>query len=481
MIYFFDDSQLEVQEGLLRVPGPVQKLGPVLEPVDSDGGFVASFASTLVPLEGGRWRFYYTCQPNKGSRLGIGVAESDDLLHWTRPSLGQVESEGKDTNLLHIEGIPDPSGKAHYGQPQVLRIAEEVWRMYFWLHGGLFRYAIAHSEDGLKWRVDDIEQPAIYHPSELQPYGYGMGCDANAVAGKPPFEAMTAEQILHKRRLRSNDATFVYFNESCRRFEMYSVWLMHNPKDTPRHISYDNAPFSLRTVHRRTSDDGIHWGDPELIISPDTEDPMDQQFYFLAVHWQDGWHIGMLGDYPVAAQTMDIELCFSRDGRQWLRPIRQPWIPRGPEDYESQMICAPNQFADLGDSWLVLYTGMNHLHNEGGKVSNPRSSICGATFPKNRFLGLKAQSQGILATRPFILLREEIALDADIRGSLRAELCDPYGKPLEGFGMADFVVVKGNDTKHRLAWNSGDYRRYHYESLSLRFEMEDATIYAIQI
>ncbi|HNT33567.1 MAG TPA: hypothetical protein PKH07_01050 [bacterium] len=485
MLHFFDDAHLAEQEGLTRVPGPVEKIGPVIDPIASDGPFVASFASSLVQLDGGRWRFYYTCQPSSSSqhrltwRLGMGVAESEDLLHWTRPNLGQVQFEGKDTNLLKIEGIPDPNNKVNYGQPQVFRLSENEWRMYFWLHGGYLRYAIAHSKDGLSWRVDDVNQAAIFHPSELQPYGFGMGCDIEAIAGKPPFEGVSAEQLRHKRRLRSNDATFVYFNEPLKRFEMYSVWLMYNPKDGPRHIAYDNAPFSLRTVHRRISENGIHWSDPELLITPDSDDPTDQQFYFLSVHWQDGWHIGMLGDYPVAAQTMDIQLCFSRDGRHWLRPARQPWIPRGPEDYDRKMICAPNRLADLGDSWLVLYTGMNFLHNEEGQLSNRKASICGAKLSKNRFLGLKTQPQGKLLTKPFILLNEKLTLDADIRGSVRAELCDPYGKALEGFAMADCVPMTGNSVQHEIAWNNGNYRQYQYESLSLRLQLDDATLYAV--
>ncbi len=262
---------------------------------------------------------------------------------------------------------------------------------------------------------------------------------------------------------------------------MYSVWLMHNPEDGPRYVSYDNAPHVLRTIHRRFSMDGVEWSDPELIITPDDEDPLHQQFYYLAVHRQDGWHIGMLGNYPVADQTMDIELCFSRDGRRWERPIRTPWVPRGPEEYDSLMVYAPNRLIDAGQHWLLLYTGCDYLHNASRPTEShrPRCVTCAARFPKHRFLGLQAEGRGQLWTRPFIPTKREIRLDAAIKGEIRAELCDPFGTPLPGLSRTEAVPLTGDSTEHVLQWKEASSARYQYDAVSLRLEIADAVLYAV--
>ena len=86
MLYFFDDSAICAAEGLIRVPGPVEKLGSVLRPDRvSDGRRCMSFASSIVSLGDGTWRMYYTVSHFPTNMRGIAVAESKDGLHWEKP------------------------------------------------------------------------------------------------------------------------------------------------------------------------------------------------------------------------------------------------------------------------------------------------------------------------------------------------------------------------------------------------------------
>ena len=79
MIYFFDDFAIEGMDGLTRVPGPVEKLGIVLQADrPSDGWHTMSFASSLVPLQNGGWRLYYTVFDGNHKTMRIAVAESAD-------------------------------------------------------------------------------------------------------------------------------------------------------------------------------------------------------------------------------------------------------------------------------------------------------------------------------------------------------------------------------------------------------------------
>lgn len=166
-----------------KVPGPVEKLGIVLKPdLPSDGQRVMSFASSMVRLQSGAWRLYYTVSTT--STMRIAVAESADGLQWDKPSLGQEQFEGKDCNLLAIQGLP--TGVNRYGQPQVFQLDDSNWRMYFWVNNRPFlRYTVAVSADGLSWEVPDFEKPVIYHPIELGSWIWTAGV-------QPPVDASSS-------------------------------------------------------------------------------------------------------------------------------------------------------------------------------------------------------------------------------------------------------------------------------------------------
>src|SRR5690606_8637943 len=129
----------------------------------------------------------------------------------------------------------------------------------------------------------------------------------------------------------TNDASFVYYNDQLGRFEYYAQWFV--PAVADKRIEVDNCPAANRYIQRRFSLDGVQWSAPELIIRPDERDAWDQQFYHLGVQCHEDWMIGSLGHYRVEAgqQTQELELCFSRDGKTWQRPLRGGFIPRGSE------------------------------------------------------------------------------------------------------------------------------------------------------
>ncbi len=488
LIYAFDRQALGRCAGAHLVAGPVKKLGVVLDAdVSSDMEHVSCFAGSVVPIDGGSWRMYYSCTQRRPLAFGIAVAESGDGIHWTKPRLGQMLWEGNDTNRLVMEDLHDT---ANIVQPVVLQLPDGRWRMYFWYHRhdqGMIRYLIAESEDGLQFRTVGIDRPAILHPADREVGQHGKTAGLTAASDREPADANRSFDPMQAKRLRSNDATYVYYDDAKNEFEMYSVWLLPNGPETHRHVPHDNAPSALRTIHRRVSDDGLSWSAPELVMVPDADDPLDMQFYYLAVHRQSDWRIGFLGHYRCWAQTMDIELCFSRDGRHWDRPLRGGWVPRDPPPQRGCMSAyATNDLIDLGDRWLMLYTAGNMKHNdelpEG--VKRRWSGVMGATVPKCRLAGLASspRTTARLALSPFILTESEVRLDADVNGELRAELCDPFGTPLPGFEMDRSIPIHGDRPDHVLRWEgSKTASPYRYDAVSLRVEMTDATLYAVRV
>ncbi|MEA3400448.1 MAG: hypothetical protein U9R79_04310 [Armatimonadota bacterium] len=487
-VFFYDDQDLETRHGLHLAYGPVRKLGLVQWPrPEWDLERASVFAGSVVELPGGGYRLYYSgrCPGGEGT-FGIALAESEDGIEWTKPLLGQLEVGGADTNRIAIEGMP-PEGSCT--QPQVVLTPDGSWLMWSWWHAhdaGYMRYVLAESEDGVRWRVTDVNRPAVMHPADCELGQNAWVAGLTGASAEDRFAHQRTMEWMEAKRLRSNDATYVYYNEDAGRFEMYSVWLLPVDEATHRVTPHDNAPRVLRTIHRRESTDAVTWSDPEMLILADEHDPLHQELYYLAVQPDGGWNIGMLGHYRCWEQTMDLELCFSRDTHAWVRPLRGGWVPRGEIDEIDYMsIYAANRLLDMGDRWRLLYRGGNAKHNhelpEG--VDEARQETFVAEAPKGRFAGLSTTNRaiGALTLSRFNHTGERITVHADVRGRLQAELRDPYGRPLPGFELNSCAPIAGDAQEHVLTWEGGKTSaEYRYDVVGLRVEMEDGVLYSIE-
>ena len=168
--------------------------------------------------------------------------------------------------------------------------------MYFWVnHRPFLRYLLAESNDGLEWGVAEFDRPVIYHPLELGSWIWtpgvpppvddaGSGPDQKALETFVPgpkakwghlLEQLDADELVRLKRLRANDAVYVYRDEEAGLYEFYAPWPLCNVEGSPRRVEHDNAPFMVRAIHRRTSTDGLEWSDAELLVAPDEGDPLD--------------------------------------------------------------------------------------------------------------------------------------------------------------------------------------------------------------
>lgn len=487
-VFFYDDVDVECRHNLNLVYGPVRKLGPAdipLRECDQDQGSI--FCGSVVPMPEGGYRLYYWSHNWKQPEcLRLAFAESSDGLKWSKPDLGQAQYQGRDTNWLLPAGMEPEHNLL---QPQTMLLPDGTWRMWFWWRGrdvGRIMYVAAQSDDGINWQVIDLDMPHIMHPSDRELGQNALVVGLTDAYADDRFADQRTMDFTEAKRLRSNDAIFVYYYEDLDRFVMYHVWLIPVDEATCRMTPHDNAPHVLRTIARRESPDGIVWSDPEMLIMADEHDPLHQQFYHMAVHRERSWHIGMLGNYRCWEQTMDMELCFSRDGHHWNRPLRGGWIPRGSVDEVDYMSVYPtSRLIDLDDRWLVLYDGGNMKHNrqlpEG--VAEARKENMMAEVPKGRFAGLQATERtvGSIILKRFNHSAGRITVDADIRGRLQAELRDPFGSPLPGYELNSCAPVVGDSSAHVLTWEGGKTSAaYRYDAVGLRLEVEDGTVYSVE-
>lgn len=353
-------------------PPEAWKKGPVV--LGNEGGaadrWVQNFTCPAEPLEGGRWRLWYSLA---GPNVPFNVAVAEGVPGRTMDRHIAVLSAGAPQDAPFAVGnLPDGWKPV---QPVHVALPGGRHRLYFWAHGpGVARYLAAESDDGRRYRVLDPHRPCLYHPSDR-----AVSSEVAAEAGLPLFAGKRTrapqDEPAARPGLVSNDATNVYRLPDGR-YEVYSVGLIEVPKGDPRYMAHDNAPGLVRVIDRRTSDDGLGWSDRTRVLVPDANDPVDQQFYFLSVTHTERGRVGILGHYRVGAQTMDLEWCFSTDGVAWERPLRSPWIRRGrPGEPDSYGIYAPHALVRNAGQWWLFYTAENSAHNGKHSHGEPRSVV----------------------------------------------------------------------------------------------------------
>lgn len=355
-------------------PGAWQKHGIVLQADEPwEGKDIQNFACGSEPLENGAWKLWYSVSDaSKGYRLAYAVGRPGEPMRKTVAECSPSKAPDAPFALGHLPLKWNPVQGVH------LHLRNGKHRLYFWAHGPqICRYLAAESDDGRRYQVLDPLRPILYHPNDRA--ARGVASPDGSTTGKPNSNKGPAEEPIAASNLISNDATNVYQlpNGS---FEMYSVGLIRVSAEDPAYVAEDNAPGCLRVIDRYVSEDGLHFQARQRIISRDARDPVDQQFYYLAVTAIPSGKIGLLGHYRCREQTMDLEWCFSADGIHWERSWRTPWLKRGEApDPDCFGIYAGHSLVRHAGRWHLFYTGVNSSHNGKHSNGNPRQVIMYAT------------------------------------------------------------------------------------------------------
>ena len=486
LLFFFDEDLPARSRNVHFKYGPVEPEGVrVRGDTPADLGAASIFLSKIFLLPDDTYRMYYWSYSSRCGKTPDEhvpralVATSKDRLTWEKPDLGQVQIDGTGTNLLEIEGL---EYQAAVGLCPV-KLAEDHWRLYFFgCENGTRLWALlaADSTDGLHFKLINDGKGMLYHPPI--PEAGPLLCDVAKSLSRDPEEYERTEGM-RIRRLQTNDgATFEGNLQDG--FEVFHPYLLDNAPEDGRYVDVPyNAASFLRVIARRTSPDGVNWSDPKLIIWPDAKDPWDMQFYMMPVNDYAGWRIGLLGHYRTEEGQQDcyIELTFSKDSHTWSRPCRGNWFKGSHDEDSCGIYPAGEGLVDRGDHWQLYYTGGNSRHDVFDLGGATFQTIMSVKIPKNRLLAVAADVvTGEFMTEPIFLSQDEIKIDADIRGWLRAELCDVFGGKLEGYHLMDCDVVSGDCQDHVLSWKGEDASAYRYKPVRVRFEFTEGEVYCVK-
>lgn len=463
---FVDDYLLEEMDGVrqqLHSPQP-QDISIVFdEPWEGDGSnYVTVFWDDELDL----YRMYY-----RGLAIGetehTCYAESEDGIHWEKPSLGLVEHDGSTDNNIVFEQSPDSHNLVPFKDPNPDADPDAKYKAV----GGTGELYAHKSPDGIHW--ERISDDRILE-------GHGAFDSQNLAFWDPVREEYRAY--------------FRYFDE------------------------FESGEFEgkrQRAVRTARSDDFRNWEDVTELEYPDAPD--EELYinginpYYRAPHiflgfpgryirrdWESN-SMEKLPGYPERLEranrfsqrqgsaVSDTMFMSSRDTKtfeRWDRTFHRPglweddtvnawtyatsWMAVAPVETPSPVDGRPNE--------ISMYSIEHYWH--------PSPQMRRYSMRIDGFVSIQAPlSGGEFVTRPITFEGDELVLNyaTSAAGSIRVEIQNPGGQPYQGFSVEDSPEIFGDQIERVVEWPDGQsVGDLAGQPVRLRFVMSDADLYSFR-
>jgi len=481
---FLDDCHIGEMRGVVRRAHKAQRhpASPVLvrdRPWEAVRVQVDS-RSVIYDPELRKFRMYYLAMSSEkhypymrlngrdvaGHATPPAYAESQDGIHWVKPILGQRSFNNvRDTNLFDFNrGMSFGGGVLH--DPHDPDPARR-YKMLYWDQGN--------------W---------LLPPGKIEFVNWGWGCivqvkdEAGRVIQERPYNdygtevAFSPDGIHWTRPLKdyawpcySDGGHSALYDQGLGRYVAFGRFGLTRLAD--------GGQFALgRNVARVTSEDFLHWSEPEMVLCVDHRDPDSLQINSMPVDLYEGMYVGLMELFVLsgADRARPMQLACSRDGRHWTRVAdRFEFLDRGAAgDWDVGGAIRPSTaLIPYGDRVMVYYTS-----GAGGQFSG----IGLATWRRDGFVSLHAGPEGgELLTRPLMPTGQELHLNVDAAaGEVTVQVCSFQGGPgtpeEQRWGWSEPIRVDATDAVVR--WAAGDLARFMGWPRTLRFRLRNAELYA---
>ena len=435
------------------------------------------FVASLL-YEDGRYQMWYHNDPRHGR---LYYAESTDGVEWEKPDLGLVEYQGsKANNIVLAESTDSPRIFCDPSAPP-----DERYKMIYFFGPGLTP-AGGVSPDGLRWRF--FKEPILdefcdcwntaYYDEHLGKYvGYFRGW----YIGSPRFWEGEAD-------------------DEKPRPEVERAAITHAPVLDP----------ARRYISRAETDDFRNWPEPSLVLAPDSQDPIQDDFYipgYVPHPSNSRFHLMFVTVYHRLADTFDTQLAVSRNGIYWTRPERKPIIPLGVigsrEEGMINVIANPGGLVSFGeDRWALAYNRSPWPHKnreQRGLAVHPEPGfVRWAIWQRDRLVALETRQFGQVTLTPRTCQGHQLRLNYRVfpGGWIRVELINKRDasydqlknvaewspKPLEGYAFQDCEPLCGDELDGVVRWKGGsDLTKLKGRRLIVRFQLARAQLFSFTI
>ena len=396
----------------------------------------------VVMKEGDRYRLWYRGCGSESTWEGqcTAYAESADGVHWERPALGIFEFNGSRENNIVLQGSEAK--------------------------------ALCVFKDGNPQTPDLERYKAI---------GVGSPIDKRAT-----LRGFTSPDGLHWQPL-DRDPILIAPDDPWPMFDSHNVAFWDTLQN--RYVAYTRGwvPPGVRAIRRSVSDDFRHWSELEFIDLGDS--PTEHLYknactqYFRAPHIYLMFPKRFVPDRKfdpdwVANGLSESVFMTSRDGLHWDRRFMEPFLSLGtdPDNWTDRNLYTGVGVVPTGSAEMSVYF-MEHYRRPSIRLRRGVLRIDGFVSVNAPYAG------GEFLTKPLVFEGNELVVNyaTSVAGSLRVEIQDAAGKPIDGYRLSQCVEVFGDEIERVVRWeNGGNVGSFAGKPIRLRFVMAAADLYAIQ-
>ncbi len=435
--------------------------------------------------------------------------------------------------LVQEATFVDPHIDTSFGYPTVYR-DRSVWRILYQgaVHHGYYyeKYGpghfplVAESDDGIRWKVPDLppadELPERRFPNHLgiPVEKFGEWCHYVDERADDPAERVKAFIVYNSDPSKSSSATALWTSPDGVSWRQKNgvVWSSGAP-DPGIFAFWNEAQKSYvisarptggdRRIALSETSDWLEFGEPYVILEPDSLDTPLSELYGMPVFPYEGVFIGLLWIFHTDPMRtvrefqgvplgyghinafwggkIDSQLTFSRDGRHFHRTLRDPLIPIAePGDFGAGSIMPTSLIIDDDQSIRIYSSSSKREH--GLNLPSWEAGSGALLMHKLRLDGFmyleSAGGSGMLGTRPITWNSGEVRLNVQAPGGeARVQVTDPGRQLIEGYSFSDCLPFSGDDLFWEPQWKDG--RRMSElagQNLRLEISLFNARIYAIR-
>lgn len=443
-----------------------QKLGVVLDSSDAPWEYGPGGFFRVLEYEG-RLRLYYGAFTKGGQSLAL--AESDDGLHWTRPSLGIVAVEGsRDNNLLYGDNAIDATVMIDPRDAPERRF--KLFRSYISRDREARGVFAAYSADGIHFTEAGRVLPLWTETGLIADWDPRIGryvvftrVLARDSDNQRRVGRIETDDLLAPWPCRANDSDL-----GCIEVGDIETVLAADEQDPPFCDLYTNAAH----IYPYAQDAYVMFPTPFRHFAP------PRQPWF---RYEPGNDYGLI----------EVQLAVSRDGVDWSRTDRRPYVAPGlPDEWDRWMTMMGSGMVRREGSLLQYYWSTGRTHDSGilrpeyDESLVPRNAIGAVRQRLDGFVSADfAYAGGTLLTPPLIFGGSELRLNLDTGavGTLRAEVADPDGHALPGHSLDECEELGGSFLDARVRWQGRtDLGGLRGQAIRLRFAGRAAKLYAFQ-
>jgi len=482
---FIDDRWFANSYGVSLRVNPPLKSGRILVPEMpmESGGFNRD--STIVEHEGEIKFFYNAFLDEPGFGFSTHLATSTDGVHFERRNVGLFEWGGSRDNNLVLPGagggvMVDPRGPEEERYKMMAVVHEnEVWPEAKKIpYIRTYTIYMCVSPDGIHWKLLTPAASPFLHDTH------------NQIAYDTRIGKYVAYVRTHER---SRTVSRVEFDDPLKPFP-YDHTLEVKPGPRKGTFSPPRGVF-------------------QPVIFCDESDPSDTDVYTPCVH-QYPWaadayfsfaplyrHYPQIAEYDTLATgedergrykndgPVDVQLAVSRDGINWRRPDRRPYLPLGLKgSWEGGEAFVVLGMVRRGDEIFQYYWGAQHTHGRGtDDVEDVRE---GSGFGRlvqrlDGFVSADAEYTGGEFTTPLIVHEGSdlrLNIDCSALGEAWVEIRDENNLPIPGYTLEESVSIDRNQIAAPVRWkNRESVGELAGRPVKLHFKLRACKLYAFQV